>query len=304
MAVTNHPDNSARFGLLNGAGAFVLWGICPLYFALLSHVTPIEILIHRILWSVLLLLGVIVLQGKLRETLAEFTRPRRLRTLVLSSLLVSTNWFLFIQAVGSGRTVEASFGYFLNPVLTVALGILVLKESLNRWQIACLAFATSGVAYQGIMLGRIPWISLGLATSFGFYGLVRKRLEIGSIPGLFVETAVLSVPALLSGGWLHAHGRLAFAKVNLQTDLLLLAAGLVTTVPLVMFAVGARRIPLTWIGLLQFIGPTLQLLVALLFLDEHLTTTKLVSFSLVWIGLAVLVFGGVRGRLRRHARAP
>ena len=298
--MTGNPEKSVRFGLLNGAGAFVLWGLCPLYFVLLSHVAPLEVLIHRILWSVLLLLGIIILQGRLRETFAEFTRPKRLLTLVLSSLLVSTNWFLFIQAVGSGRTVEASFGYFLNPVLTVVLGIVVLKESLNRWQITCLILATCGVAYQGIMLGKIPWVSLGLATSFGFYGLVRKRLEIGSIPGLFVETALLSAPALVYGGWLHTHGRLAFTKVNLQTDLLLLAAGLVTTVPLVMFAVGARRIPLSWIGLLQFIGPTLQLLVALLFLGEHLTPTKLVSFSLVWLGLAVLIFGAVRGRLRRR----
>lgn len=296
------PDKqgeSVRIGLLNGIGAFVLWGLCPLYFALVAHVAPLEVLIHRVVWSVLLLLAVILIQGNWRETAREFTRPRRLAILALSSLLVSTNWFLFIRAVGSGQTLEASFGYFLNPVLTVALGVVFLKESLSRWQIACLVFATIGVAYQGLTLGRIPWVSLGLAASFGFYSLVRKRLEIGSIPGLFVETTLLAVPCLAYGSWLHSHGKLVFTNLNGSTDLLLLAAGLVTSVPLVMFAIGARRLPLSWMGLLQFIVPSLQLLVAILFLGERLTTTKLISFALVWVGLAVLVFGALRGR-RRH----
>ena len=153
------------------------------------------------------------------------------------------------------------------------------------------------------MIGTMPWISLGLATSFGFYSLVRKRLAIGSIPGLFIETTLLTLPSLAYGWWLHSRNALAFTRLDLRTDLLLLAAGVVTSVPLVMFAIGARRLPLTWTGLLQYIAPSVQLLVALMFLGEQLTRTKLVSFSLVWLGLAVLVCGAVRGKRASVTRA-
>ena len=282
-------------------GAYVWWGLCPLYFVLVAHVAPVEVLIHRVLWSVVLLIGVISLRRQWPETLGCFKQPARLLPLVASSLLISVNWLVFITAVGSGRTLEASFGYFLNPVVTVLLGIIFLGESLNRWQVACLVLASCGVAFQAIMLGAVPWIGLALATSFGFYGLIRKRLDVGSVPGLFVETSLLAVPAVTYACLLGMTGRASFAAGDLGTDLLLASAGVVTTVPLVLFAIGARRVPLTWIGLMQYIVPTLQLLVALLFLRESITQTKLISFALVWAGLALLVIGGLRNRRRGKA---
>jgi len=287
-------DAGPRTGLLLGVGAYTLWGLLPLYLHLLVRVPPLQILGHRVLWS-LLLLGVAVLaMGRGRAILAA-ARGRTLALLGLSAALIAVNWYVYIWAVEHAHVLEASLGYFINPLVNVALGLAVLGERIGRAQAAAVAVAALGVVVMAASGGAALWISLTLAFSFGLYGLVRKVVAIDALGGLTVETALLALPSLLVLLQAGAAGQAAFGH-DRTLDMLLILAGAVTAAPLLMFAAAARRMRYATLGLLQYIAPTLQFLEAAFLFGEPLRPVHLVSFGLIWTGCALYALAGWRAR--------
>jgi len=285
-------------GLLAAIGAFVIWGLFPLYWHQLRDVPSLQIIAHRVVWCALLVCGYLTIfrgRGWLQAALA---RPRVPLMLAISSLLVSLNWGLYIWAINNGHVVESSLGYFINPLINVLLGVLLLHERLNRVQWTAVGFAAAGVAYITLQIGALPWIALTLALSFGSYGLIRKVAAVESIPGLGVESAYLVLPALGYLLWSEHIGTGRFGHVALRDDALLMFGGAITAIPLIWFAYGARRIPYSLVGIIQYIGPTLQLLTAVLVFKEPFTQVQAVGFSLIWLAL-VLYAGDGLYRARR-----
>ncbi|MDX9886428.1 EamA family transporter RarD [Thauera sp.] len=284
--------------------AFIVWGLAPLYFRALGNVPPFEIVAHRVLWSALLLAGLLAFvpfTGGFERVRAVWQQPRLLALLALTSLLTSSNWLVFIWSIDAGRLLEASLGYFINPLVSVALGAIFLGERLRPLQAVAVAVACAGVGWRVWQLGSPPWIPLFLAGTFGLYGLLRKRAPVDAVSGLFVETLLVAPLALIWLGWLYQHGTLSFGSGQL-TDWLLPLTGVITAVPLMMFAVGARRLPLATVGFLQYIAPSLNFLVAVLLFREPFDTTQLVGFGLIWLALAVYSADLLRAG-RRAARA-
>jgi len=272
-------------GVLYAAGAYVLWGLLPIYWKALDDVPAGQILAHRIVWSlgfVALILTVRRNWGWLRGAVRQ---PRVLLTFLLSGSLLAGNWYTYIWGVNAGFIVETSLGYFINPLVNVLLGYLFLRERLRPAQWAALAVALAGVLYLTFSYGAFPWIALTLAFSFGTYGLLRKTAALNSAEGLFLETAMLSLPAL---GFLllqESRGMGALGHTGTTTALLLVGAGVVTAIPLLLFAAGARRITLTTLGLLQYIAPTLQFLIGVLIYGEEFGPARMVGFGLIWLAL-------------------
>jgi chloramphenicol-sensitive protein RarD len=274
-------------GFLYAAGAYIIWGLLPIYWKSLQDVPAGQILSHRIVWS-LLFVGVIL---TLRHNWAWFrgalARPRVVMTFVVSGILLGINWFVYIWGVNAGFIVETSLGYFINPLVNVLLGFLILKERLRPAQWLALSVALGGVLYLTFSYGAFPWIALTLAFSFGTYGLIRKTAVLNSAEGLFLETVVLFLPAF---GFLllqERSGTGAFAHGEPTTTLLLMGAGVVTSVPLLLFASGARRITMTSLGLLQYIAPTLQFLIGVLIYNEEFGPARVVGFGLIWLALVL-----------------
>jgi len=289
-----------RKGMWCGVGAYASWGIFPLYWKLLSDVPVLQVISHRVLWSSALLVAIVVLSGQAASLRESVRMPGVLRTYALAAALIGVNWSIFVWAVGAGFVVETSLGYFVNPLLSVLLGVFVLGETLRRWQWAAVALAAAGVIWLAVVHGEFPWISLSLATSFACYGLVKKRAPLGSVHGLTIETTILAPAALAFALWCeHAGSGVLFHRATMTTALLI-AAGAVTTAPLVMFAAAAQRIPMIWIGILQYIAPTLQLAIGVLVFHEPFTHEKLAGFSLVWCALVVFA---VEGFLAHRASA-
>lgn len=300
----SQPDPSSpvlarldRRGLLAAIGAFAIWGLLPLYLKLLHQAPVFQIMTHRVVWCCLFVFGWLGVRGELghvTRALADgFTRLR----LFASAVMITINWLTYVWAVGNGHVVEASLGYFINPLVSVLLGVLFLSEKLNPRQWIAVALAALGVAWLTWQVGRPPWIALTLAFSFGLYGFVRKTVVVDAVAGLAVET-LLILPFALA--WLlfeYGRGASVFGVVSWQLDALLVASGLLTAVPLVLFAFGVRRVPLTTIGLLQYMAPTLQLITALLVFKEPFTAVQAVGFGCIWLGLVVYAVDGVwRGR--------
>jgi chloramphenicol-sensitive protein RarD len=282
------PD---RKGLILAVTAYALWGVLPIYFHVLSAVPALQVLAHRVVWSVLFL-AVLVLLRREAGAIWRAARGRTLLLLCASATLIAVNWFVYIWSVEHGHVLEASLGYFINPLVSVALGMLVLGERLRRWQGVAIAIAGSGVLVMALTGGGLILISLILAFSFAFYGLVRKIVAIDSLGGLTIETLLL-VP--FSAAWLlHSAslGASGFGQSAWQ-DALLLAAGVITATPLLLFAAAARKLPLSTIGLLQYIAPTLQFLVALA-LGEPLRPMLIVTFALIWTGCLLYAWDSVR----------
>jgi len=272
---------SARAGLLYGLGAYSLWGVFPLYFHLLAEVPPWIVLCHRIAWSALFLGLVISIRGEW-EALWPILRSRRqLALLTAGSVLIALNWLIFIYAVGSGQVIESSLGYFINPLLSVALGVIFLRERLRALQWMAVVIVCVAVANLALRGAGFPWIAVSLACTFGFYGLVRKKVDINSLHGLLVETALLFPLALAALAFVTA-GTVPAAALGILS-----LSGVITAVPLLMFGAALRRLRLSTIGFLQYVGPTGQLLVALWVFHEPLTRVKLLSFALCWLGIAV-----------------
>ncbi|MGU3315024.1 EamA family transporter RarD [Sphingomonas sp. M6A6_1c] len=285
-------SSDARAGLFYGIGAYTLWGLLPLYLHLLTAVPPAQVLANRILWSLLLLLAIVAATRRLRPLVAA-ARGRVLAMLVASAVLIGINWFVYIWSVTNAHLVEASLGYFINPLLNVALGMLLLGERLNRLQVAAVAVAALGVAIFAAGGGGALWVSLVLALSFGFYGLIRKVAAIDALGGLTMETLILAPFALVVLVQANQSGTAAFGH-DRTLDLLLVLAGPVTAAPLLLFAAGARRLRYTTVGLLQFIAPTLQFLLAVLVYQEPVRATQLATFALIWLGCGLYAWSSIR----------
>ena len=284
------PQGGSRWGLFCGIAAYTAWGFIPLYFHILSDVPPLVILCHRIFWSVLFLVVVVSLRREWRSLALILRSPRNLLLLACGAVLIALNWLLFIYAVTTGQTLQASLGYFINPLLSVALGLVFLRERLRGWQWLAVGIATVAVALLALRGAGFPWLALGLAATFGFYGLVRKTVDIDSLHGLLVETAILFPLAVVMLA-------LPEARHASEPKLGLLAcAGVVTAVPLLFFGVALRTLKLSTVGFLQYIGPTGQFLVALLVFGETLDRAKLGTFALCWLALAICAADSVLSR--------
>jgi chloramphenicol-sensitive protein RarD len=290
-----------RRGYLFGFLAYACWGFFPLYWKLLRPAGPLEILAHRVLWSAAFV-GCVLAVGRSWRFLADLARrPAAAAGVALGAVLVATNWGMYIYGVNSDHVVETSLGYFITPLVMVLLGVVALRERVRVGQWAALATGAAAVAVLTVDYGRPPWIALTLALSFGGYGLVKKRLGLPAAEGLFVESTVLALPALGYLGWLAAHGGSTFGRVSVTQTVLLVVSGAVTAIPLLLFAGSANRIPLSALGLLQYIAPVLQLGCGVLIFHEPMPPARLVGFALVWLALAVFTWDGVRSA-RRAAR--
>ena len=299
---TDHWQDERR-GTAYGAGAYAIWGVFPLYFHLLAPAGAWEILTHRILWTLLFCVAVLAVRREFAWCRSVLANRRLLGAVTLAGLLIAINWVIYVAAVVAHHVTEASLGYFLNPIVTVAIGVVVLRERLRSLQWLAVGIGLIAGIYLSIDLGRPPWIALSLAFSFALYGLMKKRLgtSLGAFQSLTSETAVLAPVAIVVLLWLGAHGQTTFAMDSPSHPLLLASAGLVTATPLVLFAAAARRVPLVTIGLLQFITPVLQLICAVLLLGETMETSRWIGFGIVWIALLVLTFDSIRSvRTRRR----
>jgi len=296
------PDairRQARAGVAYGLAAYAWWGLVPIYFKAVVFVGALEVLAHRVVWSVVLLSLLMLFQRRWRAALEVLRSPRTALTLAGTTVLIASNWFVFIWAVGHDRVLESSLGYFINPLVNVLLGFVFLGERLTRWQSASVLLAGAGVAYLTLSYGRFPWIALVLAGSFGVYGLLRKTAPVGSLVGLTVETSLLCPLALGYLVWLRARGDAAFGAGSVGVDVLLALAGVVTAVPLLWFASAARRLRLATVGFLQYLAPTGHFLLAVLTFGEPFTRTHLVSFACIWTALAVYSIDTARGPTRQ-----
>lgn len=281
--------------------AYGLWGFSPIYFKAISHVAALDVLGHRVVWSALLLALLLGLRRRLGEFVTVFRDFSRLRWLLVSAVLISANWGVYIFAVQSGRILEASLGYYINPLVSVLLGMVFLQETMRPWQWVAVSLAAAGTLNMAISLGVVPWLSLFLAFSFGFYGLVRKAAPVPPMIGLFVETLLVMPAALLFLFWLDAQGTGSFARIDLYTDLMLVAASLVTALPLLWFTNAAKRLRLSTVGMFQYIAPTTQFLLAVFVYGEIFTTAHAITFGLIWLALALYTFDVVRVQQRSWA---
>lgn len=268
--------------------AYGLWGLMPLYVKALGRIPALQIVAHRVVWAAVVLAGLVVATRELSWLAALRRRPRLVGTFALSAAALSINWLVYVWAVGQGRVVDASLGYFINPLLSVVLGVLVLDERLRPVQWVAVGIAALGVVWLALLAGEVPWVGLTVAASFGVYGLLRKTAAIDSLGGLTLETLLLLPIALGYVAYLSFGENGAFAGGGTSRTLLLLAAGPITALPLLAFAAGARRIPLALVGILQYVAPSLQLLLGLVAFGEVLSARKLVGFALIW--LAVLLY--------------
>ena len=282
-------------GLFCGGSAFLIWGFVPLYYKTLSHVPAHEVIIHRIVWSLVFLIPIVFFQGQWRAFTAVFRSFEQLKWLLCTALLVSSNWFVFIWAIDNDMVIQASLGYYINPLISVLLGMLFLQERLRKLQSAAVFTAATGVFYLTYRYGSFPFVSFLLAITFGLYdGLMRKKLAINSAVGLAVETFVLMIPGIVYLFYLEKTGAAAFCHVNRVTDLLLIGTALVTAIPLLLFNIGVGRLKLATIGFLQYLGPSLMFLLAVFVFEEPLSVHQLVSFIFIWTALAIYALDSIR----------
>ena len=271
----------------------MLWGLFPIYLKPLAGVPALEVIAHRIVWCCLLVFAWLAVRGELGLVRAALVDSISRRRLLASAILISINWLIYVWAVTHEHVLDASLGYFINPLVNVLLGVVVLGERLNRAQKSAVALAAAGVLYLAIVAGRPPWIALALAASFGLYGLIRKVVAVDAVPGLATETLLLAPFALALLAWNELQGVAALGHSSTLVNALLLGSGFVTAIPLVLFAFGARRIPLSTVGLVQYIGPTLQFLIGVLVFHEAFSLSRGIGFAFIWIALAVYAADGL-----------
>jgi chloramphenicol-sensitive protein RarD len=287
------PPRLSPRGLLAGAGAFTIWGLFPVYLYPLREVPALQIIAHRISWSCVFILAWMLSRGELRTLSRIFRQPALLARLLLTALLISGNWLVYVWAVSHGHIVDTSLGYYINPLINVVLGIVVLRERLNTVQWIAVALAALAVAYITFEAGRLPWIALALAFSFSLYGLVRKIIPVEALPGLATETILLVPLAAAYLLWCEANGTGAFAHSGEAVGALLIGSGLATAVPLFLFAYAARLLPYSTVGVLQYIGPSLQLACGVLVFHERFDGARAVGFVLIWLALMIYTADGV-----------
>ena len=296
-------DRQTRQGGYFALAAYCIWGVAPIYFKLVGHVQPLEIIAHRVTWSAILLMAVLALSGKLGELRLPL---KSLGWLLLSAMLLACNWLIFVFAVLNDQIIDTSLGYFINPLVSVFLGIFFLGERLRPLQWLALSIAFLGVMIQLVVLGHLPLISLALAFSFGFYGLIRKNLNLPAVSGLALETLIILPFALGYLAWQQAQGALAFSNLSLETDLLLVLGGVVTSLPLLFFAGAVTRLSLTTVGIFQYLAPSLTLLLAVFYFEEPFNRVQFATFFCVWVSIVIFTTEAVgyhRKHYRDHARA-
>jgi len=281
------PRSESVLGVIYAGAAFLIWGLAAVYWKELGSVPPLEIIAHRVAWSFLFLLPMIVIQRQWGEFVAILQKPRLILTLLSTSIMVGANWLLYVWAVNNNHLLQASLGYYINPLVNVVLGMVFLKERLRRPQILAVLLAASGVLYLTIQFGRFPWIAVCLAMSFGLYGLIRKVAPVSPLVGLTVETLLLSLPAIGYLLYLDFQGTGTIFRVSLKFDLLLIGCAPLTAVPLLLFTAGAKRLYLSTVGLMQYIGPSGMFLLAVFYYHEPFSTAQIWTFVMIWTALAV-----------------
>ena len=286
-----------RLGVLSGLGAYALWGLFPLYFPLLEPASGLEIVAHRVLWSLLFVGVLLTVVRRWSHVRAAIGHRRTLLVLAGAAILIAANWLIFVLAVNSGHVVETSLGYFITPLVSVVLGVVGFGERLRPLQWTAVGTAAVAVVVLTVDYGRPPWIALSLALTFGLYGLMKKLVKVEAAPGLFVETALVAVPAAVALGVLHEAGSGTFVQEGAAHALLLVSSGAATAVPLLLFAAAARRIPLSTVGLLQYLTPLMQLAIGVFVYDEPMPPARLAGFAIVWLALGVFTVD-----MLRHAR--
>lgn len=286
--------NDTRRGILHGALAYGLWGVVPAFWKLLVRVSPVETLSHRVVWGLGTLMILVAASGKVRATREAMRDRRVVLAMAGSSILLAINWGTFVYSVSANRLLEASLGYFINPLVSVALGVAVLGERLRAPQKLAIALAAAGVAALTVHLGHLPYLALVLACSFGLYGLIRKTAKVDSLAGSTLETALMTPLAIAFLVFLAARGEGQLGHASWQLHLLLVATGVVTAVPLLLFTSAARRLPLSTVGFLQYLAPTGQFLLAVLVYGEPFSSATLGAFALIWAGLAVFSYDAWR----------
>ena len=289
-------------GLLTALGAFTIWGLLPLYWKTLATAIPIEIVCHRITWSTATTILLLILWGKADKLLVVLKNKKVILRFVLTSLLLSVNWLIYIWAVNSNYIVESSLGYYMNPLINVLLGVFFLKEQLRKIQWLSILFAFSGVCYLTFAYGRFPWIAIVLALTFGLYGLLRKTASLPSLEGLCLETSLLFIPALVVLIFLATQGQSDFVQQDSNGRLLLVSTGLVTSLPLLLFGYAARKIQLSTLGIVQYLAPSLQLCTGLFVYKESFPREQIIGFSLVWCGLFIYATEGIMRHMGRKKR--
>ena len=294
MAANRHLAGIA-FGLI----AYGIWGFFPLYFRQLAAVSPMDILSNRALWAFVFVGLLLTLRGGWQRVVAVCARPRQLAMLALAALLVGSNWLMFLWAIGNQQVVASSLGYFLTPLVNVLLGLVVLKERLNRLEWIAVGLALAALANEVIALGNLPWVSLFLAATFGTYGLVRKQVPVDALSGLWLETLSMLPVCALYALWMAQDGHSVFAGHDLATVALLVGAGIMTALPLMAFAAATQRLDLATVGMLMYINPTMQFVTAIWIFGEPLQMARLVSFALIWLGLFVFSWS-MWGKYREH----
>jgi chloramphenicol-sensitive protein RarD len=288
-------------GLVFGVSAYTLWGLFPIYWPLLEPANPVEIVSHRAVWTLVFCFIILWLTKTLKSTLALLKRPKIVAGLFLGSILISINWIIYIYAATSGHVVEASLGYYINPIVVIATGVLILKEKMRPLQWVSVGVATLGVAVLTVDYGRLPWIALGLAFSWGGYGLVKKQLGLGALEGLSIETLISSGAYLTYLIWLGNQGEGQFG-VSWKITLLFIGGGAVTAIPLLLFNGATNRLPLTLIGLLQYITPTIQFSIGVWYFNEDMPAARWIGFVIIWIALVALALDLVKsGRTVDHS---
>ncbi|MBC7368782.1 MAG: EamA family transporter RarD [Undibacterium sp.] len=286
MTAPANPNGATR-GVLAAALCYLTWGLVPLYWHLLTEVSALELVAHRLVWSLVFVTPLLCWLGGWAEARAALGTRRGFAVNLLSSALLTGNWLVYVWGVNHGHVIECSLGYFLVPLLNVALGRWVLRERLRPIQTVAIGCAALGVAIQVVQVGRLPWIALTLAVTFGFYGLLRKRSALGPLTGLAVETALLAPFALALLLWRHHTGEGALGHASSTVQVLVLSTGVVTAIPLLLFAYGARRIRLTTLGLLQYIAPTVQFTLGVAVFHEPFARTRALPFGFIWAGLVL-----------------
>ncbi len=289
-----------RIGLASAIGAYTAWGIMPIFFRQLASVPALEIIAHRVIWAVPLLIAIMAVRRQLGEYRDVLARWALLRWMLASAALISVNWLIYVWAVNNAHILAASFGYYLNPLLNILMGTVFLRERVNRTQLVAIAIAFIGVAVMGAGALDTLWISLSLAASFCIYGLVRKMAPVGAVPGLAIETTLILPVALAGAVWFAHSGPSHGWGSDTATTSLLVASGAVTAIPLLLFATAARRMSYTALGFVQYLAPTLQFLCGVMLYDEPLTAARAISFALIWLALAVFSWDAVR-RMREGA---
>lgn len=297
-------EREKAIGISSIVGAYILWGILPIYWKLLDGVPALEILAHRVIWSFIFVF--IVAAFLKRKKLKDFfqVQMKQKKTwigLILASLLISMNWLTYIVAVNTNHIVEASLGYYINPLVSVLLGVFVLREKINKLQTFSFILAGIGVIYMTLSLGKLPWISLVLALTFGFYGLAKKLIKVDSTLGLLLETLFVLPLAFIFLTYLGISGQHHFGVGSLQNDVFLIGSGIATAIPLLWFGLGAQKIPLNLLGILQYIAPTISLILGVLMYGEPFTMDHVVTFACIWAAIVIFSFSNIRGMMKKRS---